>query len=263
VAESEQILLQLGYVRVLPAFMLTPRQWRAYRERFADFSYIHQGHRLAIELHWRFFSGKSLFPLNPARVLADSWVIQVAGTPVRAMARQDLLLLLCVHGAKHGWFRLFWLADIHALLLVCPPDEQRRLYALAREWRVDRMFLQALVLAYRLYRAPVEPGLLVVAEAETHVRRLVDGAMTAIDPPPAQWSEQGARSLPVALSILAYSGRLKAGWRHWWSGVASIWVNPEDWRRFPLPDTLFFLYWPLRVILRLWSYLQDLLGGSR
>lgn len=263
VAESEQVLLQLGYIRTVPGFALSPRQWRVYRERYADFGYVHREHRLQVELHWRFFSGKTLFPLNTLRVIADSRVIQVAGTPLRAMAQRDLLLVLCVHGAKHGWFRLFWLADIHALLLGCPQDEQWRLYALAGEFGVERMFLQALVLAYRLYQSPVEPGLLAAAEADAEVRRLIEGAMAAIDAPQAQWSEQGARSLPVVLSMLAYSGRLRAGWRHGWSGFTSIWVNPDDWRRMPLPDALFFLYWPLRLVLRFWSTLRNSLGGRR
>jgi hypothetical protein len=263
VAESERILLQLGYIRVRPSFVLTRRQWRVYRRWFADFSYIHPGHGLNVELHWRFFSGKYLLSLDPLQVFAASRVMLVAGSPVGAMVQRDLLLLLCVHGAKHGWFRLFWLADIHALLVSCRLDEQRRLYALAGNLGVDRMFLQALVLAHRLYRSPVGPDLLAAAEADGAVQSLIEDAMAAIDAPQAQWSEQGARSFSVALSMLAYSVRLRRGWRHCWSAVAGIWVSPEDWRRFPLPDALFFLYYPLRVVLRLGSYLRNFIAGRR
>jgi hypothetical protein len=229
----------------------------------ADFVYVHQDHGLKLELHWHFFGNSLLFPLEGMQVLAAGRALTVAGVGAVAMDPADLLLLLCVHGAKHGWFRLFWLADIHTLLLACPQDEQRHLYVHSIELGVDRMFLQALALARRLYRSPVDPGLLAAADADGHVRRLIDGAMAAIAAPQAQWSEQGARSLPVALSMLAYSGRLKTGWRHYWSGMAGIWINPDDWRRFPLPDALFFLYWPLRPLSRLWSSLRKSLGGHR
>jgi len=183
-------------------------------------------------------------------VLADSAPLSVAGVRVAAMSPTDLLLSLCVHGAKHGWLRLFWLADIDALLHHPSTPDGARLLARARELGVDRMFLQAMLLAHRLYGSPVGPGVLAVAGSDRQAGRLVDVASSAIEAPPDRW--RGARSLHGILVMQRYVGGLRRGWRYRWRVLVGSFVRPTDWGRVRLPDGLFFLYWPLRPLLRWW-----------
>ena len=42
--------------------------------------------------------------------------IQVAGQSVRTLSPEDLLIYLCVHGTKHRWERLTWIADVAELV---------------------------------------------------------------------------------------------------------------------------------------------------
>lgn len=245
-------LVELGYRRCSPGFSLTARQEKSYRVRYADFAYRHRDHPLIVELHWRFFYNARLFPLDSARVLADSKPLEVAGTTVAAMERSDLVLLLCVHGAKHGWFRLFWLADIDALMQQCELREQRGILHKATEMGVQRMVLQALLLSHRLYQTPLDEQVLAVAERDAAVERLVATAWDAINAPEQQWSEQGGRSLRKVMAMQVYLWRLRTGWHYRLREFAGTLVQPQDWHRLPLPDALFFLYMPLRLLLRLW-----------
>jgi len=249
---AEKILLSLGYIRAYSSGALSSRQWQAYRGRFADLGYVHRRSGLRLELHWRFFHNPQLLPLDSRQVLAESRMLRVAGVPTAAMSLPDLLLVLCVHGAKHGWFRLFWLADINALLATFPCVEQRKLLKRAQALGVERMFLQGLMLAHRLYRSPLDAEVLAEAEQAGEVGYLVGVALDAMAAPEAQWGERGGRSLRAALNRLVYLGRLRGGWHYRWREFADSWIHPEDWQRVPLPDALFFLYWPLRPLLRWW-----------
>jgi hypothetical protein len=38
--------------------------------------------------------------------------VMLAGTPIRALALEDLFIYLCAHGGKHRWQRLQWICDI-------------------------------------------------------------------------------------------------------------------------------------------------------
>ena len=124
------------------------------------------------------------------------------------------------------------------------------LLARARELGVDRMFLQGVLLAYRLYGSPVGRDVLKAAEANKQVGRLVAVALSAIEAPSSRW--RGARSLRGVLVMQAYLGRLRRGWRYRWQVLTGGFVRPADWCRVRLPDGLFFLYWPLRPLLRHW-----------
>jgi len=37
-------------------------------------------------------------------------------TDVSALSVEDELVLICIHGAKHFWERLMWIADVAALI---------------------------------------------------------------------------------------------------------------------------------------------------
>ncbi len=66
---------------------------------------------------------------------------------VRALAPEDLLLILLVHGAKHLWERLIWLCDLAELLAVSPDLDWPRVLEAAHQRGVQRMTALGLALA--------------------------------------------------------------------------------------------------------------------
>ena len=65
-------------------------------------------------------------------------------------------MLLSVHGSKHLWDRLSWIADIAALTARSRPDwrpDWSLVLERARSWRVQRMLLLGVGLAARLFDA--------------------------------------------------------------------------------------------------------------
>lgn len=77
-----------------------------------------------------------------------------SGTTV-SFSLEDTLILLAVHGAKHFWQRLLWIADIAELVQAPGGMDWQRLFARAEEMKVARMVHLALYVAHILLDAPL------------------------------------------------------------------------------------------------------------
>jgi hypothetical protein len=95
-----------------------------------------------IDLHW-LFSPPYFLPFDEAGAARRSIVLRAGGLAVRTLCPEDLLLYLCVHGARVCWpFRL--LCDLAGLVLNCRPDwddvaEQAERAHCTRALRVGRL----------------------------------------------------------------------------------------------------------------------------
>ena len=58
--------------------------------------------------------------------------------------------MLCVHGAKHLWCKLGWIADVAGLLALPAPPDLTRTFELAGRCGVTRLLCMGLLLAKRL-----------------------------------------------------------------------------------------------------------------
>jgi hypothetical protein len=110
--------------------------------------------QVLVELHWALTSATFFFPLDPAPLWTRLETVFLLETPVRSLAPEDLLLVLCVHGAKHHWSRLGWICDIAALLRTTPQLNWQRCLTQARQLGGQRMLALGLRLAHDLLGAP-------------------------------------------------------------------------------------------------------------
>lgn len=116
----------------------------------------------AVELHWAITSPCLPFKLDYHVVEPQLKKLCLPGVApekalVRSLASEDLLLILCVHGAKHLWERLIWLCDIAEMVTKTPELDWARVMRLAQERGVLRMTILALVLARDVLGTPL-PG---------------------------------------------------------------------------------------------------------
>jgi Uncharacterised nucleotidyltransferase len=72
--------------------------------------------RVCVELHWAITSSTFYFPLDLTHVWARLHPVSLLDTPVHTLPPEEMLLVLCIHGAKHHWNRLGWICDVAALL---------------------------------------------------------------------------------------------------------------------------------------------------
>lgn len=109
--------------------------------------------QVLVELHWALTSATFYFPLHLTCLWDRLETAILLDTPVRTLSPADLLLTLCVHGAKHQWHRLAWICDVAALLRASPQLDWERCIAQARQLGGVRMLALGLCLAHDLLGA--------------------------------------------------------------------------------------------------------------
>ncbi|WP_034378211.1 nucleotidyltransferase domain-containing protein, partial [Dehalobacter sp. UNSWDHB] len=111
---AEKTLEQLDYIRISPAFPLTPRQKKFFFRHDHHFEYYNHKRATLVELHWRIRSYNikrfpSAFDLNAQNIILLEY-------PVSVMDDEYWFVYLMVHGYKHMWARLRWLYDLKRLM---------------------------------------------------------------------------------------------------------------------------------------------------
>ena len=108
-----------------------------------------------VELHWRFADRRFPFALRVEDALARSRPVHLAGITLPMMADDDLLAVLAMHGARHLYERIEWLAGV-TRLLVAHRGEAARLVAHAESLRARRMLLVSVHVAHHVLGFPID-----------------------------------------------------------------------------------------------------------
>lgn len=81
-----------------------------------EYLFMQRGTRLLVELHtaetFRYFPR----PLPMEDYFARQTQVTLDGHAVPALSPEDEFVLICIHGAKHFWERLMWVADVAAMV---------------------------------------------------------------------------------------------------------------------------------------------------
>ncbi len=219
------------------------------------YTFVHRDHGTRVDLQWRVTEKYFSFSLeeNPGR---DRLVpVTVAGRSVLTFAPMDLLLLLCVHGAKHQWLAMKWICDIAELVRTEKETiDWRELYQEASRQGVRRVLSLGLFLARDLLDAelPVEMSKAVDRDlrGKTIVSRIVSKLFTESMEPYTD------------LEKLVFYLRTKDRWQdrirfcsRYISQYLRMVVTPtsHDRNTLSLPAPLFFLHYffrPLRLTVK-------------
>ena len=99
VARASELLIARGYQ---VAFDFTGK----------DVALFHPKLGVTLEMHWSISAERHAVQPPPERLWENLRPCSVGGRSVLAHAPEDLLWMLCIHGAHHRWERLSWLCDV-------------------------------------------------------------------------------------------------------------------------------------------------------
>jgi hypothetical protein len=198
------------------------------------------------ELHW------GLVPRFLPKFDLDAWwerseLFPVAGVALPAPSLEDHLAFLCIHGAKHDWLSLKWAVDVAGLLVRRPDLDWDRVTRTFESFQGRRFLGLGVMLAHRLFEAPVPRSVLKRAETDAAVQTLFSVVLSS-------W---GGSADPTreTLSGLSFSSLLLSSWpakaRLWWHAATS--PTGADFDEIPLPRALhraYALVRPLRLALK-------------
>jgi hypothetical protein len=114
---------------------------------------------ILVELHWRIRSRNFPFGARFDDLCKRKVRTSLAGASVETIAPEDLVIMLCVHGAKHRWDRLNWICDIAHLMEREKALNWSRIWDEATRLRCERVLLLGLLLACDLLGAELPDGL--------------------------------------------------------------------------------------------------------
>ncbi len=170
---------------------------------------------------------------DPREVLESAVELEIGGGPIRTVGGALLMELLCLHGMKHGWSRLLWLADVAVLSRLQGAgvvDWDLFWWKTARNG-TRRMAILGFRLAHRYLNAPIERGGVPV-DLLDQAGRLLEGKETC----QGFWPE------------FTWYSRGCVRWSDRFRYLLLLILTPSfgDWRSISLPGGLFWLHWILR-----------------
>jgi hypothetical protein len=111
-------------------------------------------------------------PMRVEDLYARQRRVPLDGRDVPVLSLEDELLLNCIHGAKHFWERLIWVADVSALAARHPEMDWHKARQAARDVGAERMLHVGLQLGVSVFGVPPPPEMAAELALDSAARRL-------------------------------------------------------------------------------------------
>ncbi len=242
----DQVLKDIGCKRIQPDFSLTGKQKKVHENIMHHHTYLNPKTNTLIELHWRLLSPPSLMPIDTNTLMKRSVKIKWEEREFNVLADADRILYLAAHGAKHQWYRLYWLKDFSAALNIFPDDKYEELMKQAGAKGLIEPLMQGILLSNILFDYELPDEFIPLINKKHY--RLAKAALAGIK---KSESKNLSRKAHRILKIL-YTMQLRKGIKYKWDCIWTSRTVEKDWKTVKLPDRLFVLYYFLRPFL--WFY---------
>jgi hypothetical protein len=240
----QELLISQGY-----QLSLTETQAKAFLKDRYHYPFVREDGWIDVEVHWAFTRRYWPFPLDLERLWDRLEEVPLTDHAVFSFHPEDLLLILCVHGAKHHWRQFRWVCDVAELIRTHKGIDWERVIAQATTLGCVRVLFLGLLLARNLLRVPLPDDVLQRIQAEPAVESLATRVYTwsfsekheafADVDDPVFALKMRERPQDRISFLLHYLGRCL-------HKVTAL--NARDQEILSLPSSLSFLYYLLRPL---------------
>lgn len=212
----------------------------AYRQSECAFDFARGNGDLVVEVHWGLMPRYFTFPYDLEQIWGDLAWAELHGAKVRSLSTPDLVIFLCLHGAKHRWEQLRWIADVAEIVRTQPGLDWADVLGRAERLGGSRMLLLGLYLAASLLDAPVPAAVLRRATADRAIRSLAGQVRDRLF---------GDEDEGFGDNNLFYLRAMdSAGQRLRYCANLALIPTKEEIGRYRLPAPISFLYYPLHPL---------------
>ena len=110
---TKELLVSLGY-QMHP--QLTPAQQASHLAFHCEIQFVRDDWFTVVDLHWGLSPRSFVFGLTEDEVMSRLQTVPFAGAQIKTFSAEDLILYQAMHGAKHLWRRLEWIASLAELV---------------------------------------------------------------------------------------------------------------------------------------------------
>lgn len=145
VDRAYRILDKQGYVLRNPGRMNIERTFGFLDGK--DLNFHFQG--FVLELHWKLIEQFLAVPLEMNEIWDRAVPIVINGRNLSTLSPEDMVLLLCFHGHKHGWQDIGWLSDLISMTSHHPNLQWHEIFSRAENLGLKRIVVTSLFLAQK------------------------------------------------------------------------------------------------------------------
>lgn len=218
ILRATELMLELGYEARVPLTAIRSRKTPG------EYAFRHTRSKLLVEFHT-----ERTFRYHPLPIPLDTLFrrrtqVELDGRSVPTLAVEDELILICIHGAKHFWERLIYVADVAALVSRQQIDWDLVVSA-AAEIGATRMLHVALQLAGDVLSLAI-PGKIARAVQS-------DGAAKRLTQQISRWLPAAGSAPPAILERATFRVRMRGGLLRGLPYLLRLSLSPteEDWAR--------------------------------
>ena len=215
---------------------------------------VHPGKQMCVDLHWEFTARNFSLPLPIEEMFGRLQPIRHQGVDILSFAPEDLLLVLCLHAAKHHWHRLEWVFTIDAFIRRHPALDWESILQRAGAMHLTRLVATGLRLVRDLFDGPLPDAVWKWVEACRHANSLAADALA--------WIRAGVVK-PSPLQLRRFHARGRDGlWQRvqYWLGAAFT-PSEKDYA-VELPTGFSWAHYLTRPVRLLFSSVAQLFGRA-
>jgi len=212
--------------------------------------------RNLLEIQWRVLPRFYAVEFSIESFFQRALRVDLGGSSVRTLAPEDLLLVLCVHTAKHVWSRLLWLCDI-AETMRSQPIDYGLAYRTAKGLGVEKIVAVNFVLQAQLFGVPFPVQFRKSKKNDPEIEYIAGEARQVL----VGSADHDVQSIDYFRLMV----RLRERFRDRFRFLARLTFTPSvgEWSTVRLPARLFPLYRAIRVLRLMSRFLTGAVGNRR
>lgn len=228
-------LAELGYE---PGLRLSQAAERDYLKSGYEYTFDGARGRNLLEIKWQILPRFYAIGFDVHAFFSRAAIVMIEGQKLLTLCDQDLMLVLCVHAAKHAWRQISWLCDIVQLARSRSLD-WATLLAEAERLGIRRIVTVTLLLAQNLLGAelPNQFGVTGDENADVLAQRIVHLIVAE--------EEFDPESMAYFRLMMKLRERPRDQASFWWRLLVT--PGAGEWSMVRLPGPLFPLYRVVRV----------------
>jgi hypothetical protein len=236
-----QVIALLGADGFGAQFRLTSEQLARFQKNWCEMGLYDRAKDILVEIHWELFPpGYSFSPATEIAWEATGEVF-IVQRPITTLSIENQLLFACLHQAKHNWSRLGWILDLAVLVKQSTQLNWEKVEHRAGGFGTARMIRVSLKLVENLFDVPLPSTIGEWVARDKQSERIARRAEQRLLSADADAGEP-MRMDPLFRAAME-SKRDRAV--YWWHLIFR--PTPLEWAMVPLPDWLWWLYYPVRA----------------
>ncbi len=247
-ARTKKLLVSRGYKSWK---QLTESQEDKHLQSEHAYTFVRKDSGVKIDLHWKIAQDHFAIRLDSERLWERLETVSIAGRQIPGFSQQDMLLILCAHGSKHGWERLGWICDVAEMICSHPRIDWKELMEQSLRMKTQRMLSLGLYMANNLLGVGLPEGVLQKVSSDPELSSLALRVRERLQAEPD--------NMPDLVDRTAFYIRMRERFRDripylLFSLRRVVTPNSRDQEFVHLPGSLSFLHLLLRPVRLLKDY---------